>query len=125
MTVTRVLVCGSRTFNNATVLNTVLDGINLTSDILIIQGGARGADHLAGEWATAKGVPMLVFAANWNQYGKRAGFIRNSEMLNEGKPDVVWAFVDKPLAESKGTKMMVDIARKASVQCYVVQTEGE
>ncbi len=42
-------------------------------------------------------------------------------MLDEGKPDVVVAFVDKPLAESKGTKMMVDLAVQAGVHAYVIQ----
>jgi hypothetical protein len=78
---------------------------------------------LAQGWSTANDVPVLAFAANWTKYGKRAGFLRNTQMLEEGKPDVVWAFVDKDLSESKGTKMMVDIARKGGVPCYVVQVD--
>lgn len=121
----RVLVCGSRTFSDAIAISTVLDGISTLKGgrVMIIHGAAKGADYIAGAWAEARGKPQTPFAANWTQYGKRAGFLRNTQMLEEGKPDVVWAFVDKPLEESKGTKMMVDIARKGGVTCYVVQVE--
>ena len=119
----RVLVCGSRTFSDQHVIGAVLDGVGAFHDwkITVIHGAAKGADYLANGWAASNDVPVLPFAAQWNLYGKRAGFLRNTQMLEEGQPDVVWAFVDKPLAESKGTKMMVDIARKAGVQCYVVE----
>lgn len=118
----RVLVCGSRTVVSQDAVTLVLDDVlRQHGNILIIHGAARGADMLADKWAQANGVPVMAFAANWTKYGKRAGFLRNTQMLEEGRPDVVWAFVDKPLEESKGTKMMVDIARKAGVHCEVVE----
>lgn len=119
----RVLVCGSRTFTDREAVDAVLNGIAAATDrnLIVIHGAARGADRMAHDWTTLNDVPVLAFAANWNKYGKRAGFVRNSEMLEDGKPDVVWAFVDKPLSESKGTKMMVDIACKGGVTCYVVE----
>jgi len=90
-----------------------------------IVGGAKGADKIAEEMAShedgAYGSEILVFDADWNQYGKSAGPIRNGQMLDEGKPDVVIAFVDKPLAESKGTHHMVRIARNAGIPTYVVE----
>lgn len=119
----RVLVCGSRTFASQDAVTIVLDGISRQygGNITIIHGAARGADTLADKWAQANGVPVMAFAAQWTKYGKRAGFLRNTQMLEEGKPHIVWAFVDKPLEDSRGTKMMVDIARKAGVHCEVVE----
>lgn len=123
----RVLVCGSRTVTDQRAVGIVLNGIAVETDwnLVVIHGAARGADNLADRWASANDVSVLAFAAQWNKYGKRAGFLRNTQMLEEGKPHVVWAFVDKDLSESKGTKMMVDIARKGGVPCYVVQVEPE
>ncbi len=123
----RILVCGSRTFSTYNVIEAVLGGINahFGGDTVIIHGAAPGADRYADKWAKAagkmKGEDLLPFPANWNLHGRAAGPIRNRKMLAEGLPDVVWAFVDKPLAESTGTKDMVDIASKAGVQCYVVE----
>jgi hypothetical protein len=139
----RVLVCGSRTFRDGTMVNAVLDGLwtehtvgYLVADMngmTLIEGGARGADSLAAWWAQQS--PMhahnerpdnppfehLTFPAKWDEHGKGAGYIRNKQMLDEGKPNMVVAFVDKPLAESKGTAMMVNLANAAGVPVFVVQ----
>jgi hypothetical protein len=119
----RLLVCGSRTFSKQWVVDAELDNISAFygGDVFIIHGAAKGADTCADTWAKANGKPFQDFAADWNQFGKRAGFLRNTQMLEEGRPDAVVAFVDKPLAESKGTKMMVDIARTGGVPCRVVE----
>lgn len=119
----RVLVCGSRTFDDMGAVCTVLDGMDMfaTGNLAVIHGGARGADSLAAEWAKVNGKPEARFPAEWDRHGRRAGYVRNQQMLDEGKPDVVWAFVDKPLADSKGTNMMVRLAADAGVPTYVVQ----
>ena len=59
---------------------------------LIIHGGASGADRLAGAWANQNGVNVVEYKARWKQFGKGAGPIRNRQMLDEGKPDLVVAF---------------------------------
>jgi len=56
------------------------------------QGGARGVDKLCGNWADAAGVPCDVFEADWDRYGDAAGSIRNGEMLETFKPDVLIVF---------------------------------
>src|SRR5690606_25888276 len=100
----RVLVCGSRTLENRTPVVNVLDGLRVEvtirwDNLVVIEGGAPGADTFAGEWAEEFSDKHERYPANWEVHGKAAGFIRNKRMLEEGKPDVVWAFVDKPLAE--------------------------
>lgn len=122
----RLLVCGSRTFTDDRFLFRVLDGFlkearDTRDDIVIIAGGARGADHFAERWANFDQVPCEQYPADWDAHGKAAGPIRNQRMLDEGKPDVVIAFVDKPLAESKGTADMVRRARAAGVPTYVIE----
>ena len=57
-----------------------------------------------------KGIEVRGFPADWDKYQKRAGFIRNSQMLNEGKPHAVAAFPG-----GVGTRMMVGLARRAGV----------
>lgn len=91
---------------------------------VIIEGGAPGADSIA--WAFADWNQMMWadiehihIEPDWKKYGKRAGYIRNQRMLDEGKPNLVIAF-SHDLENSKGTKMMVDIARKAGVKTYVI-----
>jgi len=117
----RVLACGSRTFEDqAKVWKALDDLLNLSlTGVTIIHGAARGADSLAAEWAGSRRCPVEAFPADWKKYGKRAGYVRNRQMLDEGNPDLVLAFVDKPLHESRGTKMMVDIARMAGVMAKV------
>lgn len=83
------MVTGGRTYANAARVALVLASLKPT---LIVPGGARGADSLCGTWATANGIPTQVFHPDWDTYGKRAGFLRNAEMLDTSKPDFVVAF---------------------------------
>lgn len=92
--------------------------------VTVIQGGAAGADRIALEWAKRHFLPCETFEAEWGKYGRRAGFLRNSRMLKEGKPTNVVAFVDKPLQESKGTAMMVRIAQEAGVPVTVYEPDS-
>jgi hypothetical protein len=123
----RILVCGSRTWSRYGVLAAVLNGIesHFNGNTVIINGKAPGADSYADKWAKSVGKivgeDLLQFPADWNTHGRAAGPIRNRQMLAEGEPDVVWAFVDKPRIESTGTQDMIDIARGAGVPCYVVE----
>jgi hypothetical protein len=114
-------VCGSRDWVDQYPVYCVLNGY--CSDgfgVTVINGGARGADAIAGHWASLNGEPGETYPADWRQHGKAAGPIRNQQMLTEGKPEVVWAFVTKPLEESRGTADMVRRARAAGIPTYVV-----
>jgi len=93
-------------------------------EFVIIHGDAQGADRLAAAWGQwhLGGEHVKPFPAKWDKHLNRAGYIRNQQMLDEGKPDLVVAF--RCDGESKGTDMMIDLARKAGVPTYVV-TGGE
>jgi hypothetical protein len=109
----RVLICGSRDFFDAKAINNVIS--KLKAGDVVIQGKAPGADTTAENLAEARGdLEVQSFPAEWHKYGKRAGPIRNQQMLDEGKPDVVFAFyTDKK--GSKGTADMVRRSKKAGI----------
>ena len=117
----RVLICGSRTWSDPIPIVLLVRGLaHGPRNLTIISGGANGADRLAARSARRQNIPLEEYPADWRGQGKSAGAIRNQRMLDEGKPDVVWAFVDKPLVESRGTADMVRRARKAGIKTFVV-----
>lgn len=100
----RVSVIGSRTFNNFNILLNILDSVPIDS---IVSGGAKGADSLAKRYADMSGLPITEYLPNWSKYGRRAGFVRNIDIVNDC--DLVIAFWD---GVSKGTGHSIDYARK-------------
>lgn len=118
----RVLVCGSRDWEDQSVMDAVLCGFARFEDIVIIEGGARGADKCAHLWAKFNADDHEVYTANWEKYGKGAGAVRNKQMLVEGKPDIVLAFKDGfDYTHSRGgTENMVAQAKLRGVPTYVV-----
>lgn len=125
----KVLVCGGRDFKDKEKLYKALDGLLEEyeviggikvpfSELVIIEGGARGADRLAREWAIEKEIVVITYEAEWDTLGKAAGYIRNNRMLTEGKPDVVIAFPG-----GRGTAMMVRIAKEAGVKVIEVSAD--
>jgi hypothetical protein len=118
----RVLVCGSRHFNDLNkMVKVVWEMFDPDDTITLIHGDARGADRTSEVVFTSgyfKNMPeVLKFPANWNAHGKAAGYIRNKQMLDEGEPDLVMAFWD---GVSPGTKNMVSQAEKAGVPVKVI-----
>lgn len=111
----RVLVCGSRHFTNYTFMCHHLKPY-LSAETVIV-GGARGTDRLAKIWAEHHSIPFIEFPAKWEEYGKTAGPIRNKQMLDEGKPDLIIAFL---ATNSRGTKNMIEQATKAGVPVKIV-----
>ncbi len=77
---------------------------------LIIQGGARGADHLAAQWAASRDVDCITVPARWDMHGKGAGPIRNQYMIDCYAPDLVVA-----LPGGRGTADMVSRAKAAGI----------
>jgi len=109
----KVLVCGGRDFNDAMTLGSWLGGIHKNHGpiTLLIEGGARGADRMAREFAKWQGIPVRTFPADWDAHGNAAGPIRNRQMLDEGKSDLVVAFEG-----GRGTANMVQQAEAAGVR---------
>jgi hypothetical protein len=119
----RVLVAGSRGWTSAQAIWNVLDELAAQGPITVIEGGARGADRAAADWAVGRGMELLEFPADWTTHGKAAGPIRNQQMLEEGRPDLVVAFADD-LGASRGTKDMVTRAHRAGVPARIFSSDG-
>ena len=108
----KVLICGDRNWRDYTAIKQYVS--SLPPNTVIIEGDARGADQLAGLAAKEQGLPTEIYPAQWAIYGRAAGPIRNKQMLDEGKPDLV-VYFHLDLDSSKGTKDMVTRATKAGI----------
>lgn len=114
-----VAVIGSRTFADKAKLFEVLDK-NKAKIKLIVSGGARGADSLAVEWATERGMPYLVFPALWKnpetgEHDRGAGFRRNRYIVQYS--DIVMAFWD---GKSGGTANSLEIAKQLNKPVRII-----
>lgn len=108
----RVLVRGGRDWRDTEFLYRYLDALHKNTPInVLIEGNARGVDRIAGYWARHQRIENLKFHADWHEHGKSAGAIRNQQMLDEGKPDLVVAFPG-----GRGTADMVKRAKATGVQ---------
>lgn len=110
----RVLICGGRGLTDRSEIIHLIN--DLGPDDIVITGAASGADTVAADLASSMGLATFTFPADWERHGKAAGPLRNQRMLDEGRPDVVYAF---PTASSRGTWDMVERARKAGLTVYV------
>lgn len=118
----RILVCGDR---NWTDKNLILDRLKeYPKDVVIIEGEARGADSLARKAAEELGLEVLAFPAQWAKFGRAAGPIRNTQMLDEGKPDEVLAFHDH-IVDSLGTANMLKQARRRGIRVSLISHSSE
>ncbi len=77
-----ILIAGTRTFADYDFFQMMADLLisHIMDDIVIVSGGANGADTLAERYAKEKGFELVVFPAEWGKYGKSAGYKRNLQM---------------------------------------------
>ena len=121
--VIKIIIAGSRDFDNYIYAETKLlsyfkeNGIHST-DIEIISGGARGADKIGEKFANRYGVKLTVFPAQWDKYGKSAGYRRNKEMV-----DIASAAICFWNGKSKGTKHTIDLCKEKGIPVKVVRYE--
>ena len=111
----RVGVIGSRGFDNYDLVCQELNPIKNDIDI-IVSGGAKGADTLGEKWAKENNVNTLIFKPDWNKWGKRAGFIRNKDIVDNS--DYVIAFWD---GSSPGTLSSIKLCKKAGRKIKIVK----
>ena len=116
----RLIVAGSRYLDDYALVSDTLDHLLQEFDPedieCILCGKAKGADTF-GEWyGTHHGIPITYYPADWDKYGKSAGYRRNADMAKNATHLV--AFWD---GESKGTKHMIDLAHKHGLEVTVIQ----
>lgn len=114
----KIAIVGSRTFGDYDLLADTLDEFiskNGKPD-KIISGGARGADNLAEIYAKEKGIQTEIYPADWNTYGKAAGYIRNSTIIQNC--DVCFAFWD---GQSRGTAHDIKLCEVFNKPCHIIK----
>lgn len=112
------IVCGGRDYQDRKTAFAGLDDRlgSLRSDgvmVEVIEGAAKGADRLAGLWADERGIAHTKVPADWNKYGKRAGFLRNDEMatrLQARRDQAGVRALTIGMPGGRGTEMMLRIA---------------
>lgn len=121
----RIIIAGSRIFNNYSLLKesvtSLISGLNKEYHIEIISGGAKGADKLGELFAHEMKYEVNIFKADWDKLGRRAGYVRNKKMAEyaseKGYNGMLIAFWD---GKSKGTKHMIDLGIKYSLNVNIV-----
>ena len=103
------LICGGRDFADRAMFDDVMSQMmgQRGCPQLIVHGGAKGADTMAGDFASRMAITGFAVLPDWSR-GKIAGPLRNQKMLDEYKPHVVIAFPG-----GRGTADMVSRARKS------------
>ena len=116
----RIMVCGGRAFEGRDEMHASLDAMAREVRIdAVIHGDAVGADRFAGEWARLREIEEVPFPADWATHGRAAGPIRNKQMLDEGRPDLVVA-----VPGERGIANMVMQATAAGVPVHEVSLPG-
>lgn len=128
----RIIVAGGRDFDDFdllrdSILNYLceIDGtgtVHNPSQIKFISGTARGADVFGEQFAYTYGYDVIRFPADWDRYGKSAGYRRNTEMAKyaseEGNTGVLIAFWN---GRSRGTKNMIDLGKRYGLDVHVLK----
>lgn len=115
----KLVIAGGRDFNDYPLLvkelMTYADECGTEIGISIVTGMANGADMLGFKFAKEYNVKCYEFPANWNKYGKSAGYKRNEEMGRFADATIV--FWD---GKSKGTKHMIDFMQQQGKPVKVI-----
>lgn len=115
-----VLVCGSRDWRSQVQIETGLreaaaKAREFGRQMTVITGGASGADQIGEIVARRLGFEVEVVPAQWSTFGRRAGFLRNKQMI-EREPDLVLAFQKYG---STGTQHTINLAEAAGIPCWI------
>lgn len=100
----KIAIVGSRDFPDLQMVEERVR--NFGRSFEFVSGGARGVDKTAEKAAKKIGAKITVFPADWKTHGKRAGFLRNQQIVDYC--DELVAFWD---GESKGTMHSVSLTK--------------
>lgn len=108
-------VIGSRSFDNYNILSGyIMSKLKLENISRIVSGGASGTDSLAEQFAVNNNIPTMIFYADWNKYGKTAGFKRNYDIIENS--NIIFAFWD---GKSRGTRHSIRLAKRYEKKLYI------
>lgn len=117
----KIVVAGSRFFNDKAFVYKTLDKyidflFEPGKKLVIVDGGAKGVDTLAHQYAVDNGFETKTVLANWDENGKSAGAIRNAQMADES--NILIAFYSG--TESRGTKNMIETACRKGLEVHII-----
>lgn len=113
----RVIIAGSRTGFRYSDIERFLAQVPFEITTVIC-GGAQGVDSLGRAWAHQHNIPVEMYLAEWEKYGKRAGYLRNVKMAETA--DALIAIWD---GKSKGTSHMIRVASAAKLWLKVFKVD--
>lgn len=116
-----ILICGDRNWTNETLIEDIL--LSIPEIDTVIHGDCKDADKIGGKIAKKLGFKIKIYPADWS-LGKKAGPLRNTQMLEENNIDLVLAFHDN-IKESKGTKNMITQSRKKNIITFLINSLRE
>jgi hypothetical protein len=118
----RILITGSRDWTNREIIEKALgEYVHLPKVTLVSGACPTGADRLCEDYAEFLGWNIERHPADWGKYGKKAGFIRNAEMVSLGA-DVCLAFIKN---KSKGATMTTKLAEKEGYKPIIFEENDE
>lgn len=112
----KIIIAGSRSIEDYQTIDHYCNKYIILDATEVVSGTARGVDELGERWAKNYGIPVKQFPAQWSEFGKVAGMIRNSRMANYA--DGLIAFWD---GNSRGTKHMIDTAIDRGLEVIVIR----
>lgn len=102
----KTIIAGSRTLIEYDLVKRAIEQSSVVPTEIVC-GGAKGVDTLGAQWAKENNLPIKFFYAQWDVYGKSAGYIRNEAMARYAEALIaIWD------GKSPGTKHMIDIAKR-------------
>lgn len=116
----KLIIAGSRGITDYKILLKAIKHFGLTGIREIVSGAARGVDLLGEDYAEEHDIDCEQFWANWNAYGRSAGYIRNKQMGNYADAALVlWD------GKSKGSKHMCDIMIEYKKPLWIYRMDGD
>ncbi len=109
----RVIIAGSRQITSYDLVRRVMN-MSLFHITTIVSGGSRGVDKIGEKIGYDLEIHVKIYLADWDKYGKKAGYLRNVEMAHNA--DALIAVWD---GKSPGTKMMIDTSRRLGLLVYI------
>lgn len=113
----KTIIAGSRSFRHSADQELIETAVRISGFQVseVISGMAYGIDRLAVGWAMRHRIPVREVYAQWGVHGRAAGYMRNMQMAEYGEALIaIWD------GESRGTRHMIEHARKLGLPTYVL-----
>ena len=115
----RTIIAGSRSILRMSIVEFAVIASEIIPTV-VLSGTAAGIDKLGESWARQNNIPIERYPADWDTFGKRAGYVRNEIMADHAE-----ALIAIHDGYSKGTRHMIDLARKRNLRVFIYLVQNE